>query len=241
MNPEIYHLLSEAVEQKKDVKLINTYRSVPVSTNGQIIELHGNEARITTSLLQIICGRNQNISYINIGFQTLIARVTNSDLNEGSIDFSDFEICNNHIGKRKFIRVEPDNLLKAQITSPEFNPDDQGQDKWFNAWLVDLSIHGAAIYVHPLIFNKATLGEGDSACLKFNLTNPGETSANQVELKAVIRNTTSIEDKYIRIGLETNPDPASENFLTSYVAHLQKKIIKELREKLDRDRPVTRV
>ena len=206
---------------------------LPATTSSQIIELHGNEARFSSHPLQIISTRQQKFSYLNIGYKILKARHASSDLTNETIDFCDFEFCSNTIGRRKFIRVAPDSLIKVQVTSPKLNSGDQTEEKWFNAWLVDLSIHGAAIFVHPIIMKQMDVYDGDPLQIKFNLAMPQVTGLFKIELKATIRNLNSIDEKYIRTGLETTLDPTIENYLTGYVAQLQKTIIHELREKLD--------
>ena len=239
MDPETYRILFEAQCEKKNVRLVNTYRGVPITANGQLVELHGNDAKINTNSLQILCGRSKKTSFLNFGHRIYKAHVVSSDLINETIDFTDFEVCKQIIGVRKFIRVEPKNPIRAQVTSPRFNTGERVQDNWFNTNLVDLSIHGAAIHLHALILEQTPVYIDDSATLKFDLMIPSTTATFQAEIKSTVRNITPVDENTIRIGFQTFSDPTTENMLSSFVAHLQKIIIQELKEKLNRETPVS--
>jgi hypothetical protein len=238
MDPETYRILFEAQGKNGTVKLINTYRGVPVIANGQLFELHGNDAKIRANALQIISIRNQKITHLHFGYRIIKARLLNSDLNQEIIQLTDFEICKNIIGLRKFIRIEPENPIKAQVSSVRFNKGDANKNEWYNTKMVDLSIHGTAINLHNLILKQTPIYVDDSATLKFNLTDPTSTEPFQIEVKVLIRNIKPSINNSVRLGLETFPNPITENFLTRYIALQQKIIIQELKERLDRDMPL---
>jgi hypothetical protein len=241
MDPDTYQILFRAMGEKSNIKLVNTYRGVPITANGHIIELHGNEARVETTGLQIICIRSQKFSYLNFGSFIYHVHIANSDLGNETIDFMDFEINHRIIGLRKFIRVEPKVPINAKMTSPRFNTGDHSQDKWFNSAMIDLSIHGAAIHLHSLILKQTPVYIDDSAKLKFDLTIPSTETTFQAEIKAKIRNITPFDENTMRIGLEIFPDSLTENILTAFVANLQKSIILELKDRLEKERPVDTV
>jgi hypothetical protein len=238
MDPDIYHLLLEAVNNKSSVRLFNTYRGVPITADGIFLELHGNDARLQTSALQIICIRTQKVTYLNFGNRILKARLVSSNLNAGLMNLKDFESSKNMVGLRKIIRVEPYTQIKVKFSSPRFGTGESDTPIWYNANLVDLSTHGASIHLKSLVFKQTPVYVDDSAALKMTLTRSDTNIPFIFETKAIIKNIRSFDESYVRIGFQTYPDSNTENTLTHYVAHMQKMIIQELRERLDKERSI---
>jgi hypothetical protein len=238
MDPDIYRLVSDATNNKSNVRFLNTYRGVPVTADGNVIELHGNDVKFQTTAIQILCIRAQKYSYINFGDFILKGRVISSNLNDETIILTDLEPNKNIIGLRKFIRIEPFSPVKVRFTSPRFNTVDSDVPVWFIANLVDLSIHGAAIHLNAFVYKQTPVYVNDSGMLKFTLTEPKPMDPIQFETATIVKNIRYFDERLVRIGLQTFPDINLENTLTHYVAHLQKIIIQELRERLDKGKSI---
>ena len=239
MDPEIYHLLFETVNNHVNIRLINTYRGVPVTASGNVLELHGSDTLVSTTPLQILCIRLQKIAYLNFGGRILTARPVNSNLNDELMTLTEFEPAPFFIGQRKFVRVEPAVPIKAKFTSPRFGQSEAEQPAWFNTELIDLSILGAAVHLNALIYKQTPVYVDDSAVLKFTLKVAPLLVPYDLDTKAVIKNVTYVDENTVRVGLQTSPTSQAENVITHFVAQLQKIIIQELRERLDKERSIS--
>jgi hypothetical protein len=235
MDTLIYQTLSDALAKKSLIKLANTYRGIPLTDNAQMIEFSEDVATFHTGGLQIICARNQKMSYLNFGSRILRATLLDSDLVIETITYTHFEISKSIIGYRKLVRVEPELPIKIQLTSPRFNSADHEEIKWFDARLVEISIRGAGILFHNSIIKQMPALVNDPATLSFDLPVPLTGEPVHLEVNAIFRNIRPFDDNFTRIGLETFPDPLPEQHLSNYVIDLQKNIIRGLEQQLKRE------
>jgi len=238
MDPETYQLLFGAFNKQIKFKLLNTYRGVPVTNMGSLLEFHANQVTVNTRPFQLVTARIQRATYLIIDDRVIKGDLITASLNYEKMTLGNLEICNPCIGQRKYIRAEPEDPIKAQITSPRFAASVHNVPRWFNSSMANLSIHGATILFHKLLVKQMPVYVSDPISLRFELLDPATGEISQLELNAIIRNITPFDDKMIRIGLETFPYSNVENFLSRCVAQTQKIIIQELKDRVEREKPL---
>jgi hypothetical protein len=105
------------VLEKMPIKLLNTYRGLPLDTDVTILGIE--EGKITTSILSYhaVCMAltGQTYLYSMRLPQTLKANVLKVDFKKKQAVLSDFSATEHVIGKRKLARVEPTDALDVQI------------------------------------------------------------------------------------------------------------------------------
>ena len=236
MDPETYQVFFEAVVQKSIARLHNTYRCVPITSNGAVIEIRGNEVKFEANSLQIICARLQKFSFILLNNLMLQSAFNYGEIKSETVTFKDPKKYHRPYGFRKYVRVEPalQNPINVQIASPRIKSD-TNKITWLSARMLDISIHGMAIYLNGVMYKLAPTFVDDPINLKFTLIDPLTNASANILLDGEIKDVSSQDEKFVRIGIETKPDRNTENELTRYVAQLQKDIIQELKDTLNNE------
>jgi hypothetical protein len=105
------------VLEKRPIKLLNTYRGLPLDTDVSILRIE--EGKITTSVLSYhaVCMAltGQTYLYTTRLPETLRASVIKVDFKKKQAVLSDFSGTGQLIGKRRLARVEPSDALEVQI------------------------------------------------------------------------------------------------------------------------------
>ena len=235
MDPDTYRLFSDAMFTKKTLRLNNAYRGVPINASASILELHANDMVVSTNSLQIMCARLQKFSFITLNDVTLVANLNLGEIRSETAIYKDFTPYRRMYVTRKYVRVSPAEPIYMEFTSPKSNPENPSRPIWVKSSMLDISIHGISILENAVMYKLSPLIIYDPLKIKITLVDPVTHTPCQLSLDGEIRNVMGLNEKIVRLGVETKPDRNSENVLTHYVAQLQKDIIQELKDALDKE------
>jgi len=129
------------------IKLLNTYRGLPISYDAKISLVNETEVHVTSNKMQIACLYHQRETFIQnekLPF-TIRSQVMSLNLAKEDAALSDFEVAENNIGKRMNIRVEPEGILIGVI---QF----KGYPTKVIAPIFDISIYGVSVHIEDFLF-----------------------------------------------------------------------------------------
>lgn len=235
MDPEIYRLFSNAALNKSTLRINNVYRGVPINANGSVLEMHANEIVVGTNSMQIMCARAQRFSFITLDDVSYLAVLNFGEIKSETVIYKDLVPLRRPYKIRKYVRVAPETPIPLQFSSIKIKSDNDEKPMWVKASMADISIHGIAIYENAVMYKLSPLVIYDPVIIKITIFDPITKSPFNLTIDGEIRNVLGISESKVRLGLETKPDRTSENVLTHYVAQLQKDIIQELKDTLDKE------
>jgi len=216
-----------------DIKFINTYKGVPISYPGKVVEVGVASVRFNIHPNQILCIRAEGFSHISNPDLPVIVKGTylSSDFSGQTVLMTSFEGSHDTIGARNLIRVNPREAVELIIS---IQSGKEHEIRTVRGTLVDISIRGAALFLNMSLINLPSISRGDSADVVLFLPD-NQQQELQVSLKGIVRNIsqTFMGKKAVRIGLQTYPDRSAETALARYVAQRQNDILKEIREKVE--------
>lgn len=233
--PDYLVMFQRLAGTEENIRFMNVYKGVPISYYGRAVESGANCVRFRIHANQILCMREEKLTYL---YSVSVARVVRAsllgmDLLNETVLLAGFEPINHPVGNRSFIRVEPKDLMEVLIESVEL----AAQENSLKAFLIDISLRGAAVFVNVSLAIAGKLSRGERVSLSFTL--PDEQGiGHTIRLVGEVRNIAPISNVRggVRIGVQTHPDKCTEQGLSRYIAQRQNDILKEIREKVEQEK-----
>lgn len=178
---EILYGFKYSLSKKKEIRLINSFKGLPISFNAVILSVNGDFVTVGVDRSQIVCMYRDHETFIQgEGFRdTVKAQVVQINLNKLECVLSHFETPKNSFNDRAYIRVEPDNPINGNIKAKEARIPFRGQ-------LADISQGGLGIYIEERLFYPNIYRPGAEITIEISLPALG---------KMVTRTTVRYEDK----------------------------------------------
>lgn len=207
--------------EKRPIKLLNTYRGLPLDTDVTILGIE--EGRITTSILSYhaVCMAlvGQTYLYSSRLPKTLKANVIQVDFKKKQAVLSDFSETENTIGRRRLARVEPSQALEVQLYD--------GKQR-IGGKLIDISREGMCVVAY--FANLYGLKFKDDMQVFIDFKPPDADKI--LRSMGIIAYMTSKEGlSFHRLGLKINPTSEIKPLLDDYIAHRQIEIMNEMEQK----------
>lgn len=211
------HLLLE----KRPIKLLNTYRGLPLDTDATILEIE--EGKITTSILSYhaVCMALVGTTYLCSSRlpKTLKANVIRVDFKKKRAVLSDFSVTEHTIGKRRLVRVEPDEAIEVQVYD--------GKQR-IGGRIIDLSGEGMCIVAYFANLYGLSFKNDMDVLIDFKLPNAEKMArAMGIITYANFRQELTVH----RLGLKIIPPPEIKPLLDDYIARRQIEIMNEIEKK----------
>ncbi len=216
---EILTALRKIFIAKKDIKLINVYKGVPISFAGRVASVSNESVLLHINKYQTVCIKQVHYTYMR---DALLAQVVRADIT--TLDFaknlavaSFFSYAGTTIGDRTQIRVEPEEGLPVVISNGIYS----------KAEVINLSIRGLGILIDQGSFTTRAFGVGQHVDLRLALPIINQAPIN---LSGVVKSVNPIEySKKFRLGIQTFPDAPVELILSKYVTQRQAEILREIK------------
>jgi hypothetical protein len=211
------------------VRFMNTYRGMPVSYNGHILEANFGQVVFSVPQPQIVCMRKDRITYLKSRFLLSVvkAKVRSMDLENEIVNLVDFEYVEDNIGKRSFVRVETDEPLPADIIPSGSRP--------FPAMISEVSLRGLILTAWARAVNPRRVKKGTELFIKYNLPVFGEKKTHKtVMYEGVVRNIYQMPNREYRLGIQVSPDTEVERLVMRYIAKRQREVLKEIKNQCTR-------
>jgi hypothetical protein len=223
MFEEIYHGFQSIKRKNGSVKFFNTYRSLPVCYSGKIIRIEGGRITFTTPKPQLICIRDTGSTFITGEslHSSLKAMVACISLRDEYVELTNFNFTLDTIGTRSYIRVE----TPRPISGACYNE----MNMLFPIKILEISLRGLAVLLHKDLLIGKNFDIGRKFTFSY-LLNCASHENEKIEYEGIIRNITLGKlQHFIRLGIETLPDPNTEVVLTKYLAQRQKELLREFK------------
>jgi hypothetical protein len=172
---EILKAFQQAFTQKKEIRLINTYKGLPISFPGSILSVTGDSVLVKVDRTQIVCMYRDHDAFVQgeTFKETIKAHLTQIDLVKLEVILSYFEIPDSSYNDRSNIRVEPDSPISGNIKTRDARIPFRGQ-------LADISENGMGIYIEERLYHPSIYHAGAEIVVEINLPSSGKFGTRTV-------------------------------------------------------------
>lgn len=219
IDSRILDWLWSSFQTQAPLRLYNSFRGVPINYDATITRLLPKAVTMTVHPHQAVCITLEKRTFIEIDalHGTVRAYPLEVHLAEKEVVLNRFAIANRTIGRRLYMRVQPREPLRVQIT--------HDQTSVF-ATMADLSTKGIGIFTFAARLEQVhAFSPGDEITVDAQL--PGSTRPVHM-LGKVTHITQGQGDLVLRIGVQTTPNPASDAIVSSYILNRRNEIMAEL-------------
>jgi len=218
-NDDIMRRFGMIAEQKKPVRLINTYRGIPISYDAKVITISQGYVALNVHEYQAVCMTLEGKTYAQSDLlpEVLQARAVAVDVMTKQAILTEFEGVGHSVGKRMAVRVQPKEPADVEIYD--------GQRR-IPGKLADISTIGLGV------FTFATYIYGD---LSFEKNADVVVDVRMPLTDEILRfpgKVTSVAHQkgtfLHRLGVRLFPTPENEKRLQEYVFQRQDEVLHEL-------------
>ena len=223
---EILKILLRILENREPVKFTNTFHGITVNFTGKALKVLMGRALFRAPREQLVAMRSARYTFIQSDSLSspVKADVIGMDWYREIAALSDFVYVSNTIGSRMYVRVEPENDIRASISV-------DATKIIFSGQVIDVSQGGLALNINQNSFNKAKLKVEKQLAVSYELPLQLVDQSAKIDCTAIIKNITPDRyEKYFRLGLQTTLDVVNERLVIKYVAQRQYAILKELKK-----------
>jgi hypothetical protein len=220
---DIFHRLKE---EHHPIVFLNLYKGVPISSEGEIVEIEGENVTFKIDRLQEIAMKLDAQAFIvkNDSFSKhLKADIVNSNFHDNTIVLSNFTyLLNMPALQREFIRVHPDIIAKVYLH--------QFGNLQTSGRLYDLSMNGLGVVSSE---NNGVF-VGAKVLIEFELnsaTIPMEGN-KKIEVQGEVINIIEYKDSF-RYCMRIDPDREMSEKILRYITAREKEILEDLNHELD--------
>ena len=178
---DLFLLLGQIARTQSEIKLLNTYKGLPISYEASINSVGDSEIQVHSNKQQIACLYHQRETYLYGEALPFVLRSQVVSLHLGKEDaiLANLEIAPNSIGNRAQIRVEPHEPLVAVL---QFN----GSSSEFFASLADISGEGAGVYIESYMFPSRLCQPGNEISMTLSLPDTVSQKTKKLSTKPLM-------------------------------------------------------
>lgn len=207
------------------VTMINTYRGVPISYDGQLIAIDDSAVKIKVHKFQAVCMELTKRTFFSNEFlPTVHGYVVDRDLQNNTVIVRDLVYTDDDIGNRQSIRVSPKDPIPVIIRR-------KNSPYQIVASLVDISVIGVGVYwISVFLEEIRSFTKNADVVVALTLPTSDENVWTELELPGKILNVIPLDgiQKY-RLGLRMTTDDRAQLQIKDYIAFQQSEIIRELK------------
>ncbi|HEX2994330.1 MAG TPA: hypothetical protein VHP14_05885 [Anaerolineales bacterium] len=249
----LHLLLGQIARNRSEIKLLNTYKGLPISHPANISSVGGSEIQVHSNKYQLACLYHQRETYLQGEELPFILHSQVMSLHLGNEDaiLTDVQVAPTSIGNRTQVRVEPNEPLIAII---QFG----GSSAEFFALLADISAEGAAVYFETYMFPTRLCQPGNEISMTISLPDNISSKIKKPPTKPLLENQTvksflrseglrgqdnkvvittrgkivsihpEFQSKRYRVGMKLYFKDLSRTVILQYIAQRQSEIIRDL-------------
>lgn len=214
---EIILVLERLAQDKKEVKLINSHKGIPISYDATIQGFDTEGVIFQVHKYQVVCLELERHTYLYTDLLPSVvkAKVASIDIIASKVTLTGFAYAVETIGKRMMLRVEPDQPISVVISNNK---------RRLRGSLADISEKGIGIFVQASQTFTPSVFIRHSKVL-INLRLPTEPS--EISLDGIISHIRKDGEAY-HLGINITPDPIIKGAITSFISQRQIEILCEL-------------
>ncbi len=210
----------QAAAQGKPVRLMNTYRGIPVTYDARIIMINQGYLALNVHPYQATCLALEGKTYVQTeSIQEIYqAKSVAIDLVKCQAILTEFTRAPYSLGKRLAIRVQPKEPIDTEIYDGEHR---------IPGKLADISPIGVGVFIFATyIYGELTFKKGQEVFVDFRLP----TSERLIRCRGKVTSVVHQSGSFLhRMGFAINTNPIGEPLLHEYVAARQEELLEELR------------
>lgn len=219
LHREILSALEYIFAGKREVKLHNDHKGMPVSFPAVILGFKDTGVVFKTNKYQLACLALEKHTFIQSDLLPSIvkARLIDMDFSHAEVILQNFSYTVSTIGKREFIRVQPPESIQAVLDH---------QAHKIKARVIDISEGGLGLVTTGgNIYSPGLLRRGSSVMVVLRL--PGESA--ETFLAGAIRNLAKGgEPGSYRLGIQNSPNSQAREAIARFISARKTKILAEL-------------
>jgi hypothetical protein len=211
-------------QQRKPVKLLNTYKGYPVSHPAIILSAEKGQVKIQTHKHQVLCLNREHdtVMYGEMFPGYFKARVQRMEIANLQATLEDFRYIQEKLTLREIVRVTPRDHTPVWVTLKETG-------FRIKCELVDISQEGMGILLPIEYFVPNRIHLGAELLLAFELPELGSGKLATVYGRGIIRNTLGeAGQQHKRLGLRVYYDGPQRTLVFSYIQQRIQEIVREM-------------
>jgi hypothetical protein len=216
---ELMMKFSMIQDVNRPVKLLNSYRGIPISHDARILTISQGYVAFKVHEYQAVCMTLEGRTFIQhpVLPEILQAAPVSVDVGKKEAILTEFVGVGHSIGKRMSSRVQPKEPIDVEI----YDGDHRIPGK-----LADVSTSGVGVFTFATyIYGDLSFEKNTDVYLDLRL--PSDPAVLRFQGK--ITSITHQKGTFLhRLGLRIFPNPAAEPALQHYLAHRQEEITREL-------------
>ena len=224
---ELFNRIHGHISSAQDIQLLNTYRGMPVSYPGNILDLNERNLTIKVHKHQAVCLELHRHTFIRLAHPPLISAVVcGGEISRRVFVLSDLNFSDPAIGNRKVIRVNPKSPLPVVLTNPR-------TQRKIASELIDISTAGLGVY--GLSVSLADIRDfAKETEITARLVLPEHDTSGkgtrEIEIQGRVINLLPNQNRRrFRLGIQIDPNPQNQAAIAAYVSQRQVEIINEIR------------
>lgn len=216
---QILAWLQDYANNSQPVRLINSYRGIPIAYSARVISIGAGNAMFAVNEYQAVCLTLDGKTIIQHpeSHEALRARVISVDVPQKEATLTEFINTSRPLGNRLCTRVQPREPIDAEIRVGKYLVPCQ---------LVDISLNGVGVITLET-YTYGDLGIDKRSRVQFYFTLPPTHAP--VRLAGQVTSVVSTEDsRQHRLGCKTFPENNVDLILLEYVALRRDELMREL-------------
>lgn len=217
---DISQLFASLQEQRKPVRLINTYRGIPISNEAQVITISQGYVAFRVHEYQAVCITLEGKTFVQSDLlpEVYQARAVAVDVLTRQAILTEFSGVGTAIGKRMAVRVQPKEPTDVEIY-------DGGRR--IPGKLADISASGMGVFTFATyIYGELSFEKSENVFIDVSMTSNESILHCEGKVTSVAHQKGSFLH---RLGVKLHPDPATELVLEQYVSQRQDEVLRELK------------
>jgi hypothetical protein len=211
--------LHKLAENLQPVKLINTYRGIPITYNAIVIEAERGTATLGINEYQAVCLVLEGKTHLQSPHLSEVFRATpvSVDVLTKKTILTEFVGVGRSLGNRLYTRVQPKGPIDVELRLGEHHIPGQ---------LADISLNGIGVFtLETYTYGDLLIKKNTHAYIAFDLPPEG----TPVWLEGTVATVLSLPNTtQYRLGLKILPDPEVESVLLEYVASRRDALMREI-------------
>ena len=217
---DITRCFSLLIEQRKPVRLINTYRGIPITNEGRIITISQGYVAFGVHEYQAVCMTLEGKTYIQGETlpEVFQARAVAVDVLTKQAILTEFTGVGNSVGKRMAVRVQPKDPTDVEIYDGI---------RRIPGKLADISTTGVGVFTFATyIYGELTFEKSENVYIDVRMP----TSDVILRFEGKITSVAHQKGTFLhRLGVKLLPNPATDPALLQYVSQRQDEVLRELK------------
>lgn len=216
---ELMKIFGTMAEQKQSVRLINTYRGIPITHDALVLDASQGYMTLQVHDHQAVCLALEGKTYIQGSTlpEVLQARFMGVDILQKQVTVTEFLGVGTSIGRRMAVRVQPKEPTDVEIYDGS---------RRIPGKLADISTVGVGVFTFATyIYGSLPLNKSATVFVDVRLGGSEQILRFIGKISSVVHQKGTFMH---RLGIKLQPNPAIEPFLSEYVHARQDEALREL-------------